>query len=87
MRQRPLSFPEIGLIAGTRAMLGFGLGLLLAGRMRDRQRRRIGWSLLLVGGLSTIPIALHLFRKAPIAESETKALARPARPPRLATVP
>jgi hypothetical protein len=84
MRQRPLTFPEIAIVAATRALLGVGLGLLIAGRFDERQRRRIGWPLLLAGALSTIPIAMHLFRKTPINESASEPVARPAR---LAAVP
>jgi hypothetical protein len=58
----PLSLPEIGLIAGTRAALGAGVGLLVADRMSDDRRRAVGWTLLLVGLISTIPIAIQLYR-------------------------
>jgi hypothetical protein len=64
MIRRSLSVPEIGLIAGTRGALGAGLGLLLAEHMSREQRRAVGWSLLGVGVLTTIPIALQLFHKA-----------------------
>jgi hypothetical protein len=61
MERIPLSAPEIGLIAGTRAIAGVGLGMLLADKLNDDQRRAVGWSLLLVGALTTIPIAIQLF--------------------------
>lgn len=57
MRELHLPLPELALIAGTRGALGFGLGLLLADRMSDEQRKAVGWSLLLVGILTTIPLA------------------------------
>jgi hypothetical protein len=57
MREIHLPLPELGLIVGTRAALGFGLGLLLADRMSDEQRKTLGWSLLLVGILTTFPLA------------------------------
>jgi hypothetical protein len=57
MRETRLSLPELGLIAGTRGVLGFGLGLLLAGRWPESERRAIGRTLVLVGLLSTIPLA------------------------------
>jgi hypothetical protein len=60
-RKRELSIPEIGLIAATRGMIGFGVGLLLADKFEKEQRRTLGWSLLLAGAASTIPIALHVF--------------------------
>lgn len=61
MRQLQLPIPELGLIAGTRAALGFGLGLLLADRLSDEQRKAIGWTLLMTGILTTFPIALDVF--------------------------
>ena len=61
MERTPLSLPEIGLIAGTRAAAGAGLALLLANRLNNDQRRAAGWSLLAVGALTTIPIVVQLF--------------------------
>jgi hypothetical protein len=58
-----ITLPELGLVGGTRAVLGLGLGLLLAGRLSDEQRRAAGWSLFLVGALSTIPLAIDLLGK------------------------
>jgi len=42
MRRISLRVPEIGFIAGTRAALGAGIGLLLADRLNRRQRRKVG---------------------------------------------
>jgi hypothetical protein len=58
-----ISLPELGLVGGTRAVLGLGLGLLLAGRMSDEKRRAVGWSLFLVGALSTVPLAFDILGK------------------------
>ena len=38
-RQTKISLPELALVAGTRAILGAGIGLLLADRLGDSQRR------------------------------------------------
>ncbi len=56
-----LRLPELGLIAGTRGLLGAGIGLLIAGRLSDSQRRDIGWTLVAVGVLTTLPLALMVF--------------------------
>jgi len=56
-----ITIPELVLVAGTRAMLGAGLGLLLAGRLSSEQRRAVGWTLFAVGALTTIPLALEIF--------------------------
>ena len=45
---------------GTRALLGAGIALLLSEKLSDEQRRAIGWTLVAVGALTTIPLALQL---------------------------
>ncbi|HSQ54856.1 MAG TPA: hypothetical protein VLM40_03850 [Gemmata sp.] len=64
MRHTQLSLPELGLVAGTRAALGFGLALLLADRWSPDERRAIGWSLFLVGLGSTIPLAFEVLGRS-----------------------
>jgi len=60
MRETHLSLPQVAMIAGTRAMAGAGLGLLLANRLSDRSRKAVGWTLLVVGALSTVPLAIEV---------------------------
>jgi len=57
MRETTILLPELALIAGTRALLGAGVGLLLAGRLSEDQRRAVGWTLLAVGAATTLPLA------------------------------
>ncbi len=73
MRVTRISLPELGLVAGTRAALGAGLGLLLADRLSTDQRRAIGWTLLLVGGLSTIPLTFEVLSRSHSAAPTTAA--------------
>jgi len=70
MRERTITFPELALIGGTRGMLGVGIGLLLAGQLSDRQRKRLALPLIAVGALSTIPLAIHLLRKPVLTSCE-----------------
>jgi hypothetical protein len=63
MKKAELTLPEIALIAGTRGMLGAGAGLLLADKLNDDQRRAIGWTLLIIGAISTIPLAINVMSK------------------------
>jgi hypothetical protein len=63
MKTAELTLPEIALIAGTRGMLGAGAALLLANKLNEGQRKAIGWGLLLIGAVSTIPLAIDVLVK------------------------
>jgi hypothetical protein len=63
MKQAALTLPEIGLIAGTRAMFGAGIALLLGDRLAPEQRKAVGWTLVLVGAVTTIPLLLNVLSK------------------------
>ena len=65
---KTLTIPEIAIIAATRGAIGFGAGLLLADKFRQTKRKTLGWSLFLTGLASTIPIAMHVFRKTPVVK-------------------
>lgn len=58
-----LRIPEIGFIAGTRAALGAGLGLLLADKLNRGQRKRVGWVLVTIGAVTSIPIIVNVLQK------------------------
>jgi hypothetical protein len=60
MKEHKLSMPEIGLIAGTRGMLGAGIGLLLSGKLNKDQRLAVGWTLVAVGAVTTIPLLMNV---------------------------
>ena len=59
MNRISLSFPELGFVVVTRAILGVGIGLLLAGRLGDR-RKSVGAALAIVGALTTIPALIAI---------------------------
>lgn len=61
MKRSELTLLELGLIAGTRAMLGAGVALLLADRLGEDQRKAVGWTLFLVGAVGTVPLAIEVF--------------------------
>ena len=58
MKTTRLTIPELGMVAGTRAALGGGAALLLADRLSREERRAVGWTLFLVGAISTIPLVI-----------------------------
>jgi len=64
MRETHLTLPELALIAGTRAALGAGLALLLGDRLAPGERRALGWGLVLVGAVTTIPLAIDVLGKS-----------------------
>ncbi|HEY0545487.1 MAG TPA: hypothetical protein VGC91_08940 [Pyrinomonadaceae bacterium] len=63
MKKTELTLPELALIGGTRGLLGAGLALLLAGKLKEQQRKAIGWTLFLIGAISTIPLAIDVLSK------------------------
>src|SRR5262245_36155999 len=66
---RTVNLPTLMLVAVTRGMLGAGIGMLVADRLGDR-RLRVGRTLLAIGALSTIPLALKVFRGRPSDEHD-----------------
>ena len=75
MMKRNLSITEIMLIAGTRVVLGAGIGLLLSGRLNEDQRKAAGLALTLVGGLTTIPLALGVIGQKNAKPTEIRPVA------------
>ncbi len=61
LESRRVPMPLVELVAGTRVIVGIGLGLLLAGRLTPQHRRTVGWTLFTLGGLSTIPLLAAIF--------------------------
>jgi hypothetical protein len=78
MRDTRVTIPELALIAGTRVALGTGLGLLLGNRLSDGQRRSVGWTLFLLGAVTTIPLAMEVLgHRSPVEFAEQKSKLRP----------
>ncbi len=75
MIERKLTIAEIILIAGTRVALGVGIGLLLSGRLSRDQKKAAGLALALVGGLTTIPLAIGVIGKRNVVGSEFRSAA------------
>ena len=63
MREIPLTFPEIGMINSTRFIIGTGVGLLLAGKLHPQARKAVGLTLIAVGTLVSIPVAMTFLGK------------------------
>jgi hypothetical protein len=52
---------DLVMLAATRGMLGAGIGLLAANKLGDEQRKAVGTTLLAIGALSSVPLALRIF--------------------------
>ena len=63
MLERKVTLPEMMLVAGTRLFLGVGIGLLAAGYCSETQRLAIGWTLVIIGVLITIPLLWEIWGK------------------------
>ena len=63
MKEIPLTFPEIGMINGTRFVIGTGLGLLLSEKMDRHTRKAVGITLLAAGILFSIPAGMSFLGK------------------------
>jgi hypothetical protein len=46
---------QFGFLVATRAALAFGIGLLVANRIREKRRRAIALTLIGIGAATTIP--------------------------------
>jgi hypothetical protein len=75
MLERTLTIPEIILIAGTRVALGAGIGLLLSARLNNDQRKAAGLALALVGGLTTVPLAIGVIGRKSLTDADIRAAA------------
>jgi hypothetical protein len=75
MKERILTIPKIAMIAGTRVGLGVGIGLLISDRFYKDQRKAVGWALVGMGVLTTIPIVAGILGKGPLAHHRRIGLA------------
>lgn len=70
MIKTELTLPQLGLLVGTRGMLGLGIGLLIGQRLSAERRRGAGWTLATIGLLSTIPLAWMVYKGHQRAQPE-----------------
>ncbi|PYS53587.1 MAG: hypothetical protein DMF76_27905 [Acidobacteria bacterium] len=63
MKERKVTIPELILIGSTRVALGLGIGLLIKDKLNKDQRKAAGLALLIVGAVTTIPLAIEVLSK------------------------
>ncbi len=57
------NLPVTSIVAVTQTAVGCGIGLLLAGRMREKAQRNTAIAMLSLGIVSTLPVILDFFTK------------------------
>lgn len=68
MRETTLSLPELMLVAATRGILGVGVGLLIASRLSEAQRKPLAFALLGIGAFTTLPLALEILNRGRVRQ-------------------
>ena len=63
LKERKVTISELMLIGGTRVALGLGIGLLIRDKLNKDQRKAAGLALLIVGAVTTIPLAIEVLSK------------------------
>lgn len=63
MKKYPVTFLQIGILSGTRAVAAAGLALLLTDRIPKDSRKVLGWSLFGTGTLFFLGLMADLFLK------------------------
>ena len=61
MKTMEVSVPQLAFVAATRGVAGAGVGLLVSNLLSRETRNALGWTLLAIGALTTIPIAARVF--------------------------
>ena len=64
MRDLTVTIPELVAVALTRGLAGVGIGLLVSEYLTPSERRTLGWGLLALGALSTIPLGMRILPRA-----------------------
>ncbi len=75
MKEIPLTLPELGMINSTRFIIGTGVGLLLAGALDRHARKAVGFTLVAVGSLVSIPVAMAFLGKLRGSQSQAERIA------------
>ena len=63
MTERNITLPDMILWTGTRVALGTGIGMLISRGLTRDAMKAAGLALTVVGGLTTIPLAMAIMGK------------------------
>ena len=75
MIERTITLPEMILWTGTRVALGVGVGMLVSRGLSKDAMKATGLALTVVGGFTTIPLAISIVGKKNINRPEIRSVA------------
>jgi hypothetical protein len=75
MIERNITLPEMILWTGTRVALGAGIGMLISRRLNKDAMKAAGLALTVVGGFTTIPLAISIIGKKNLSRTEIRSAA------------
>jgi hypothetical protein len=75
MIERNITLPEMILWTGTRVALGVGVGMLVSRGLSKDAMKAAGLALTIVGGFTTIPLAISIVGKKNVARPEIRSVA------------
>jgi hypothetical protein len=75
MIEKNVTLPEMVLWTGTRVALGVGIGMLISRRLSNDAMKAAGLALMIVGGLTTIPLAISIMAKKDMTRPEIRSVA------------
>jgi hypothetical protein len=75
MIERNITLPEMILWTGTRVALGAGIGMLISRRLSKDAMKAAGLALTVVGGFTTIPLAIAIICKKNLTRPEIRSVA------------
>jgi hypothetical protein len=75
MIERNITLPEMILWTGTRIALGAGIGMWLSRGLSKNAMKAAGLALAVVGGFTTIPLAISIISKQNVTRPEIRSVA------------
>jgi len=70
MIERNITLPDLILWTGTSVALGAGIGMLISRSLSKDAMKAAGLALTIVGGLTTIPLAISIMGRKKLTRSE-----------------
>ena len=75
MIERNITLPEMILWTGTRIALGAGIGMLVSRGLSKDAMKAAGLALAVVGGITTIPLAISIISRQSVTRPEIRSVA------------